>query len=172
MTYKLFDTILDEKLSVGDLVRPDVAFDPDQSEKRELFMPPALRQTLRQIHPRSARDYAANVKAFLGRYIKDIGIIDNNDYMKSWKDDIFELRVQHQKPRDRLRIFGAFGRPDTFIAFFRKPRSTFGDKDDPAWDQAINRTVSEWDAMFPGCPRVPALPFANCLTFHFFDVHA
>ena len=111
MTYKLFDTILAQRLCAGDLVRPDIVFDPDQSEKRELFMPPALRQTLRQVHPRSARDFAANIRAYLGRYIKDIGIIDNEDYMKSWKEDVFELRVQNQKRRDRIRVrFESLGR--------------------------------------------------------------
>ena len=117
-----------------------------------------------------ARDYAANIRAFLGRYIKG-KLIDNEDYMKSWKEDVFELRIQNQKRGDRTRIFGAFGKPDTFIAFFRRPRSYFGDETDPRWDGAVYKVVDRWEAMFPGCPRVPARPFSNCVTFNCFDVH-
>jgi hypothetical protein len=171
LTYKLFNTILGQRLRNGELVRPIIFFDLDESEKRDLFMPPALRETIQQIHPKMAREYAANIRAYLGRYIKGKEVIDNKDFMKCWKEDVFELRVQNQKRADRLRIFGAFGKPDTFIAFFRKPRAYFGNKDDPKWDEAIYRVVEEWNIMFPGCPRVPAQPFSNCLTFKYFDVN-
>jgi hypothetical protein len=172
LTYKLFGTILDQKLQLNELVRLPIVFDQDESEKRELFMPPALRDTLQQVHPRMARDYDANIRAFLGRYIKGEEVIDNETYMKSWKEDVFELRVQLQKRRDRIRIFGAFGRPETFIAFFRRPRNLFGGKEDPEWDKAIYRVVDEWNATFPGCRRVSSRPFSNCLTFKYFDVYA
>jgi hypothetical protein len=170
LTYKLFDTILEQKLRAGELVRPVIFFDPDESEKRELFMPPALQQTIQQIHPKMAREFASNVRAFLGRYVKG-KLIDNEHYMKSWKESVFELRVQNQKRRDRIRIFGAFGRPDTFIAFFRRPRSYFGDEVDPRWDEAIYSVVERWEAAFPNCPRVPARPFSNCVTFNYFDAY-
>jgi hypothetical protein len=172
LTYKLFSLSLEQHDKAGTLVRwLPLAFDPDESEKRELFMPPALVTTLNQIHPKQAREYAANIRAFLGRYVKN-GPIDNQDYMKSWKEDVFELRVQKQKRKDRLRIFGAFGRPDTFVAFFRRPRSYFGGKSDPKWDEAIYRVVDEWGKMFPKCRRVPARPFSNCVTSNFYDVYA
>jgi hypothetical protein len=168
LTYKLFSAILESKIASGELIRAPVVFDPDESEKRDLFMPPALRETLQQVHPKMARDYAANIRAFLGRYVKGREV-DNLDYMRSWKADVFELRVQNQKRGQRLRIFGAFGRPDTFIAFFRKPRDHFGGREDPEWDKAIYRVVDEWAAMFPNCRRVPACPFSNCLTFNYFN---
>jgi hypothetical protein len=114
-------------------------------------------------------EYTANIRAFLGIYVKG-KLVDNNNYMKSWKENVFELRIQNQRRKERLRIFGAFGRPDTFIAFFRKYRHEFGGKDDPKWDQAINRVIDEWNAMFPGCRRVPARPFSGCVTFEFYDV--
>ncbi len=123
-----------------------------------------------QNDPRKAMDYNANIRAFLVRYVKG-DKIDNWDYMKSWKEDVFELRVQNQRRKERLRIFGAFGKPDKFVAFFRKPRSAFGGKEDPKWDEAIYRVVKEWDEMFPGCRRVLARPFHNCLTFNFIDVY-
>ena len=172
LTYKLFSTILGEHLGAAppQLVRFVPLFDADESEKRELFMPAALRTTLFQNDPKKARQYTANIRAFLGRYVKGEEI-DNEDYMKSWKEDVFELRVQNQRKGERLRIFGAFGRPDTFVAFFRKPRNYFDGKDDPRWDGAIYRVVDEWNAMFPKCRRVPARPFSNCITSNYYDVH-
>jgi hypothetical protein len=132
LTYKSFNAILQEKLAPAThtlMVFP-VIFDPDESDIRELYMPPALVETLAQNDPKKARDYCANIRAFLKRYI--IGAeIDNHDYMKSWRDDIFEMRVQNQKKGERVRIFGAFGAPDKFVAFFRRPRNYFGDKYDP-----------------------------------------
>jgi hypothetical protein len=172
LTYKLFDTILDGKLKGASpsLVRLGLVSDKDESEKRLLFMPRALAITLSQHNPKRARLYNANIRAFISRYVKG-GHIDNEDYMKSWKEDIFELRVQNQRKGERLRIFGAFGRPDVFIAFFRKPRDDFGDQNDPKWDQAIYRAVEEWNYMFPNCRRIPARPFSNCVTFNFTDVY-
>jgi hypothetical protein len=173
LTYKLFTVTLDTRLAgaAPALVRLPLLFDPDESEKRELFMPPALVETLTQNDPKKARAYTANIRAFLGRFVSG-GHIDNQDYMKSWKEDVFELRVQNQRPGERLRIFGAFGRPDTFVALFRKPRSSFSDMNDPEWDKAIYRVVDEWNAMFPGCRRVPSRPFSNCVTFNCTDVFA
>ncbi len=133
-------------------------------------MPPALKITLTQNDPKKALNYNANIRAFLGRYVKGNNI-DNEAYMKSWKEEVFELRVQNQPRKQRIRIFGAFGRADTFIAFFRKPRDWFGGKEDPRWDECVYRVRREWDEMFPGCLRVPARPFSNCLTFNFIDVY-
>lgn len=171
MTYKSFDDILEERLQGRrpSLARLPLVFDPDESERRELFMPPALVTSLTQNDPKKALHFTANVRAFIGRYVKG-DEIDNDAYMKSWKADVFELRVQNQRKNERLRIFGAFGRPDTFISFFSKPRSSFGDKYDPKWDQAIDRVIAEWDEMFPGCRRIPARPFKNCVTFNAYDV--
>jgi hypothetical protein len=83
LTYKLFDSILEQKLQgpKPSLVRVPLAFDPDESELRELFMPPALLKTISQNHPKKAMSYCANIRAFLGRYVKG-GVVDNQDYMK------------------------------------------------------------------------------------------
>jgi hypothetical protein len=171
LTYKLFGITLQNKLQgpLPSLVRVPLVFDPDESELRELYMPPALLKTISQNHPKRAMSYCANIRAHLARYVKG-KLVCNVDYMKCWKEDVFEIRVQNQRKGERLRIFGAFGRPDTFIALFQKPRNDFGDKDDPRWDQQIYRAVDLWDTMFPGCPRVPARPFSNCVTFNYFDV--
>jgi len=172
LTYKSFNAMLQENLAPATrtlMVFP-VIFDPDESDIRELYMPPALVETLAQNDPKKARDYCANIRAFLKRYI--IGAeIDNHNYMKSWRDDVFEMRVQNQKKGERVRIFGAFGAPDKFVAFFRRPRNYFGDRYDPKWDREIERTVEAWDSMFPGCRRVAARPFSNCITSNCYDVN-
>lgn len=146
--------MLREHEAKGALVRFVPTYDPDESERRELFMLKALEVTLFQHHPKRARDYTANVRAFLGRFVKGYEI-DNETYMKSWKDDIWEFRAQNQRRKDRIRIFGAFGCPDCFVALFRRPRDYFGDSSDPNWDVEIQRAVDEWDRLFPGCRRVP-----------------
>jgi hypothetical protein len=133
-------------------------------------MLPALVSTLAQVHPKMARDYAFNVRGFLLRYVYGEEI-DNENYLKCWKEDVFELRVQNQRKGQRLRIFGAFGKPDIFVAFFRRPRDYFGGRDDPKWDQEIYRVVNKWNELFPGCPRVPARPFSNCVTSKAYDVY-
>ena len=106
--------------------------DPDQSEIRELLMLPSLHQWCHQSDRRQTLNYKANVRAFLGRYV--IGLsVDNENYMKSWRDDIFELRVQLQIGRENTRIFGAFAKPDIFIAIHHKLRSELRSKED--WDR-------------------------------------
>jgi hypothetical protein len=85
--------------------------------------------------------------------------VDNEDYMKSWKDDVFELRVQIQPRRERIRIFGAFIRLDTLILIHQRARSDFGGKDDPEWGQALDRVTGAFAQLFPGHPKLRARPF-------------
>jgi hypothetical protein len=134
-------------------------------------MPPALHTWLYQGNRKLSRDFSANVRAFLARFVKGKETIDNEDYMKNWTDDVWELRVQNQRRGERVRIFGAFAKADVFVAFFQKPRSDFGDKSDPKWKQATDRVVSEWDDCFPRRPRQKARPFSNCVSFNYFDVY-
>lgn len=119
---------------------------------------------------KKTRDYKANVRAFLAQYVKGRPI-DNWDYMKSWKSNVFEFRVQLQPPRENTRIFGAFIRADTFVAIHRKYRSDFGDKSDPKWDKAIDRVVDEIGGLFPGHLLVPCCPFSNCVTSNCSDIN-
>lgn len=141
-----------------------VLFDPDECDVRELWMPPALVTTLTQKDPKKARDYCANVRAYLGRFVKGDPRIDNCDYMKLLKSDIFEMRVQNQKRGEKLRIFGAFGEVDKFVALFCRYRHYFGGRSDPKWDHEINRAIACWDDLFPGCHRMKARPFSNCVS--------
>ena len=144
--------------------------DPDHSDIREMLMPPALLAELSKNDPKKTLEFNANVRAFLLRFV--LGkIVDNDTYMKSWRADVFELRVQLKKKKESLRIFGGFAQPDTFVALRSKPRSFFGDKSDPAWDTIINETIARWDALLPGYHRVIARPFSNCVTRKFFDVY-
>lgn len=142
--------------------------DPDEAERREMWMPPALHQWLNQGDRRATLSFKPNIRAFLKRFV--VGQeIDNQDYMKSWKLDVFELRVQIQPRREATRIFGAFIKPDVFMAVHQRLRSSFGGATDPAWDEAIDRVVDLHERLFPGCRRVPSRPFSSCVTFNGYD---
>ena len=143
--------------------------DPDQSDRREMFVTPNLHQWLYQSDSRMTRDFKANVRAFLRRFVIG-GPIDNDAYMKNWKNDIFDIRVQLQPRKESTRIFGAFAKAECFIAIYQRPRKDFVKHPD-LWDNAINRARAEFDRMFPGHCPVRARPFSNCVTFNYFDVN-
>jgi hypothetical protein len=168
LTFKSIDDIL-MGLEGTALRRFLPEMDPDESDIREIFMPPALYEWLYQRDRKKTLNFKANVRGFLKRFV--IGDeVDNQDYMKSWKDDVFELRVQIQPRRERIRIFGAFVRPDTLILIHQKPRSDFGGKNDPKWDQALDRVTEAFARLFANHPKLRAHPFSNCLTSNFIDV--
>lgn len=168
MTYKSIDTTL-LTAAGGPLVRFLPTFDPDQSEKRELLMTPQLYAWCLQSDRKRTADYKAKVRAFCGQFVKGDPVC-NRDYMKSWRDDIWELRVQLLPKRENTRIFGGFLAPDCFVAFHpHQLRSDFGGKDDPQWDRAIEKTMSRWGAILPSHKRVVARPFSNCVTEKAFD---
>ena len=83
--------------------------------------------------------------------------------------NVWELRVQLLPKRENTRIFGAFIKPDTFVAIHQKPRSGFGGKEDPRWQLAIDRVVDDFADLFPQIRPVPARPFSNCVTFRGYD---
>lgn len=176
MTYKSIDTILGELRDHRGSGGPKLIavlpseFDPDDSDVREMLMPPHLWKELSKNNPKKTRDYNANVRAFLLRFVCGGGV-DNETYMKSWRDDIFELRVQLARKDEALRIFGGFAKEDTFIALIAKPRSYFDGKDDPRWDEIIDRAIIKWNEYLPGKHRVPARPFSNCVSSNAYDVH-
>lgn len=151
-------------VGTGQIRRFVPVFDPCESEERELFMTPALHDWLYQADRKATENFKANIRAFLGRYVKGEEI-DNRDYMKSWKLNVFELRVQLQPRREATRIFGAFAATDVFFASNWHFRSDFGDATDPKWDAAIERLVKKWDELFAGYHRVAAKPFSNCVAF-------
>jgi hypothetical protein len=142
--------------------------DPDESDIRDLWMVPALHKWCYEKDRSKSADYKRNLRAFLGRFVKGLEV-DNQDYMKNWKKEIFELRVQLEPKGDNTRIFGGFVRPDVFVAVNWKSRSHFGDKTDPRWDRAINRAVAGINAALPGMPLMLAWPFSNCVTSNAID---
>jgi len=172
LPYKSIDAILSELEAATPprLVRFVPTYDPDESEKRELFMPPALHGWLYQGDRKKSRDFSANIRAFLGKYVKGAEV-DNEHYMKNWIGDVWELRVQNQRKGERVRVFGAFAKQDVFVAFFQRPRSAFGGINDPRWKEVTDRTVDEWDKLFPPGRQVRARPFSNCVSSKYFDVH-
>jgi hypothetical protein len=176
LTYKSITTILDELCDKaqfgGPKLVPVLPLEPDvdQSDIREMLMPPALLAEISKNDPKKTMDYNANVRAFLLRFVLGVEV-DNDTYMKSWRDNVFELRVQLRKKKESLRIFGAFAKPDSFVALVSKPRAYFGDGSDPRWDEIIEKTIASWNTLFPACHRVVARPFSNCVTANYYDVH-
>ena len=144
-------------------------FDADESDLRELLMLPGLHQWCYESDRKKTLDYKANVQAFLARYVKGKEI-DNEDYMKSWAADVWELRVQLQPKRENTRIWGAFVKPDIFIATHQKLRSSFRRQDD--WDAAIQRVIDELAALDRSLHPIKSSPFANCVTFKCTDVNS
>jgi len=179
LTYKSIDTIL-AQLQAGTapaLVPFVPLMDPDQSAKRTLLMTPALHDWCYQKDRSRGAQYKQNLRAFLGRFVKG-GAIDNEDFMKTWRDDVWEFRVQFesrskQKPHvDNTRIFGAFAACDTFIAFHpHRMRSHFGDKNDPKWDRQVDDVIAKWAGLLGTFPRVSSRPFSNCVSFGYYDCH-
>ena len=157
----------------GRLVRFVPVFDPDQSEKRELLVVSTVHAWLYQADRKKSIDYKANIRAHLGKFVKG-EFIDNVDYMKHLGNDIWEFRVQletiHKKYRkENTRIFGAFARQDVFICTNWRLRDDFGNGDDPLWDALISRSITEWNSLFPGRPRVISRPFSNCIFDNLYD---
>lgn len=141
--------------------------DPDESDLRDLYCVPNLYDWLYQSHPRKALNYAANIRAFLKRFVVG-GKIDNRDYMKSGIPDVFWLRVQNQKEGERVRIFGCFAKVDKFVAFFQKPRNWFDDHPE-RWCECADLVVSEWQRYFAPRNMVPSVPFSNCISANAYD---
>lgn len=144
-------------------------FDPNESEKRELLMTTALHDWCYQSDSKKSLSYKSNVRAFVGRFVKGEHV-DNFDFMKSWRDGIFEFRVQLDRYPENTRIFGAFAAPDFFVAFGPpRLRSDFGPKSDPKWDRQIQRVMDRWAQHLPGIARMNAAPFKDCVTFNAHD---
>lgn len=145
-------------------------FDPDESEKRELFCLPALYSWLYQKDRKKSQDYKVSIRAHLAWFVKGFEV-DNIDYMKTWRDDIWELRIQFQNLRrkEATRIFCTFPNPDVLFCTHWKMRSDLGDKDDPLWNVAINKVLTEFEKYFPGDSPVKSRPFSNCVTANYYD---
>jgi hypothetical protein len=170
LTFKSISDMLEVLERRGHLRRFIPSMDPDESDVRDIYMLPALHDWLYQSDRKKTADFKANIRGFLKRFV--VGLeVDNADYMKSWKDDVFEFRVQLQPRREATRVFGAFIQPDTFVAVHWKFRATFGGEEDPKWDVAIDKVSEEFRRLFPSHRAVRAAPFSNCLTSNFFDVN-
>lgn len=166
------DAILKTLQNQGRIRRFEPVLDPDETDYREMWMTAAIHDWLCQSDRKATRDYKANVRAFLKRFVVNKRLIDNEEYMKNWPNadcpDFFELRVQLQPPRENTRVFGGFVKQDGFIILHRKLRSEL--RSDAAFSKAIKRTAEIWDGLLPGIAMVRSRPFSNCVTGKFFDV--
>jgi hypothetical protein len=169
LTFSSIDAILNQLEQDKAIKRFLPVMDADQKDVRDLFMLPPLHDWLYQSDRKKTRDYKANIRGFLRRYV--IGLrVDNTTYMKSWRSGVFELRVQLEPRRENTRIFGAFVKLDTFLAVHPpKLRSDFGSKGDPRWDVAIDRVLATFAGLFPDHFPVPAHPFSGCVSTNWYD---
>ncbi len=87
--------------------------------------------------------------------------------MKSWKSDIWEIRVQLEKRGDNTRIFGGFLFSNIFVCTNYHMRAKF--KAEEEWDHAIDRALERWFELFPGKPPLKSQPFRDCVTFNAYD---
>jgi hypothetical protein len=161
LTLKLIDPILEAE-GAGKIKRFSPVMDADESDIRELWMTPSLHSWCYENDGQKSLDYKRNLRAFLGRFVKGQKV-DNRDYMKSWKKRIFELRVQLSPKPHNTRIFGGFVLPNTFVAINWKPRSYFGNKDDPRWDEQIDIAVHGVAAISSKFYLLSPKPFSTCV---------
>ena len=143
-------------------------FDPDDSIRREIYCLPALHSWLDQKDRKKSADYKPKIRVHLSVFVKGKEV-NNEDYMKTWASDIWELRIQFMKKKENTRIFGAFIKPDFFLCVHWKMRSYFGNKSDPKWRMALDHVVDEWAILFPSYTPVMSKPFSNCVTFNCYD---
>jgi hypothetical protein len=112
-------------------------------------------------------EYKMNVRSFLKRFV--VGeFVDNEDYMKCWRADVFEFRVQLDPMGDNTRIFRGFAQPDCFVLFRHRLRGWFQGRQG-AWDKVIDATELDWATLFKHFPRIKAEPFSNCVTANAWD---
>ncbi len=134
-------------------------YDPDESEKRELWVTPKLDEWLRKRE--GSPDFKPRIRQSLKHYVIG-GLMDDQDRMKSWRDDVFEFRIQFEpKIPANTRVFGGFMQQDKFVATRWKPRAHF--KTDQQWDKEIDGVLNDWAALFGARARVPARPFRGCI---------
>lgn len=169
MSFKTIDTILKEAEDAGTLRRFVPLWDPDESEKRELFLSPGVFDLVHQENRRLGRSFGPAVRGFLKRFVVG-GPIDNKNYMKSWRDDVFALRVQIEprKHPDNHRIFGGFVKQDCFVALNYEKRGILEQRN--SWDFKIGSAIEKWEGLFGSFSRVPARPFSNCVSANFWDL--
>ena len=142
--------------------------DSDETESREIILVRSVDDWLYQKDRRRSIDYKQNLREHLARFVLG-GYVDNRDYFKTWKDNIWETRAQMRKRKDNTRIFGGFSYPNIFLGTNHHLRSKF--KNETAWDNPINRAQKRWDDLFPDNPPLVARPFKNCVSFNAYDHH-
>lgn len=167
MTYNAIQAIISGLVREGRTVRfhPDFV-DPDETEAREIVLIRSVSEWIYQKDSRRSLSYKGNIREHLSKFVLG-GYVDNKNYMKSWKNNIWELRVQLERQDDNTRIFGGFLFPNIFVCTNHHMRSKFKDKD--AWDRAIDRATERWHSLFPGRNPLKCRPFRGCVTSNAYD---
>jgi hypothetical protein len=160
---------LREAEQAGKLFRFVPDYDSDESEVRELWMSAGVNNLLYQKDRRKDSDFQRDARGFLKQFVIG-GSIDNEFYMKSWRDDVFAFRLQLRKrgEPENTRIFGGFIEQDKFVALTYGERNLF-DKGEGQWDKCIDKAADAWVVLFPDRTRIKARPFAGCVSSNFRD---
>jgi hypothetical protein len=156
------------KNPAGALFAP--VLDDDETLARDIIMLTPLHDWIHRKDGSRTPSYKLNIQAFLTEIIT--GCYVNNDiHFKNWRKRIFEIRVQiAPQHADNWRIFGGFVRADTFVAAVQKPRSYFGGKEDPKWNQMVDEADLLIQQAFPGVRLLMPRPFTDLITSNSADV--
>jgi hypothetical protein len=164
LTNKSTSERLDDLGAAGKLVLFAPLRDPDEPEIRRIWMMPALHTELYKTGvPQKELDYLANVRAFLGRFVKGASISNEEDMflLDPHERDLWELRFT-LIPQSR--VFGALAYQDCFVATNWALRDNLGPKGSKAWLAAEQKAIDIWDALLPGVRRFHCRSFSNCIT--------
>ncbi|WP_380873616.1 hypothetical protein ACFB49_42680 [Sphingomonas sp. DBB INV C78] len=160
MTIKSISTILDQLEQAGEIIRFLPPFDPDETEKRVLFVTKKIDGFIKgHSSRRGSKDYYARIRAQLGEFVKGETIRDDEEVLKKmapYANHVWEMRVTFQP---HARIFGAFAGVDTFLAITALFRD---DCEKGGFRKATTAVCDQWFDWFGTLPRLPGHPLAFC----------
>lgn len=129
-------------------------------ERRRLYLTPSVYNWCMQEPKKNPmRDYHAKVYVHLSQFVFGAPINDR-DYMKQCKpfaNNIWEIRIRFHPA---CRIFGAFLKPDCFVATHMTDRKNLD------FNKHVIQAMDEWQELFPNVQRLAGIRFADYVTFN------
>jgi hypothetical protein len=112
---------------------------------------------------KSEADYRADVRAFLGRFVKGAPVQKDEDLklLRPHDRDLWALRFRGEP---QSRILGGLVYKDCFVGTHWSFRCNLGRKDSKGWLAAEQRAIDVWDGLLPGIRRFRCHPFSNCVS--------
>jgi hypothetical protein len=167
LTKKSIEAICNALELQGSLVRFEPVMLPGESEVRRLYVAPSVQHFLSgNFNKKVDRDYYANVRSFLGRFVKGGPMQHEEDLKKvmPFGDEVWSMRIRFN-PHSRL--FGAFLMEDCFVACRARFRDDLGKEyggQKKGFDKARDDVVADWGKLFPGVPRFSGYPLSVCIS--------